>query len=208
MLIAFEGIQGSGKSTIIKKIADELTVTGKACFVSEWNSDLIYKPFIQKVKSEKYFTPVTYCLLHACEFLARYEREILPALDRQEVVLCDRYYFTPLTRDWARGISEEYIMNIYQNVISPDLVVYVNTSLDIACERKKKYVEAKNLYDTFYYNAGIDVTNLAFEKSLYKYKALLQNRYGEIFSKMNNVLEINESKNSQEAIQEILNYII
>lgn len=91
--------------------------------------------------------------------------------------------------------------------MKPDLVVYVNTPVNIACQRKKIYIETKNLYDTFYYNAGMDVTGKEYEESVYVYKKLLQIRYNKIFNKMNNVLELNETNSPKDAALIILQQI-
>src|SRR5262249_45410561 len=70
-------------------------------------------------------------------------------------VLADRYVFTGIARDVARGLDREWSMSLYMPVRWPDMVFYFLASPQtcakrIAASRKIKY-----------YEAGQDITGIA-----------------------------------------------
>ena len=52
-----------------------------------------------------------YSLLHAVDFRHRIETSILPALWAGKTVLADRYLFTALARDAARGLDLDWLLH-------------------------------------------------------------------------------------------------
>ena len=90
VLIAVEGVDGSGKSTQIQLLRDWLSSQGLRVHFSEWNSSLLVKEATKKGKKNKLLTPTTFSLIHATDFADRYERQIYPMLKAGFIVLCDR----------------------------------------------------------------------------------------------------------------------
>ena len=99
VLIAVEGVDGSGKSTQIQLLRDWLSSQGLRVHFSEWNSSLLVKEATKKGKKNKLLTPTTFSLIHATDFADRYERQIYPMLKAGFIVLCDRYKYTAFARD-------------------------------------------------------------------------------------------------------------
>lgn len=154
LLIALEGPDGAGKSTQRKLLKKWLQSEGADVVTSTWNSSPLLKPSIKTRKSIHVLSPEEFCLLHAADFRHRLETEILPALWAGRTVLADRYLFTGLARDAARGLELDWLLRVYSPIIWPDLVVYFSVSPAtsgerIAAERAPKY-----------YEAGQDVTAL------------------------------------------------
>ena len=147
-LIAVEGLDGSGKSTQIHLLYKWLLGTGYKVFFTEWNSSDLVKEATKKGKKRQLLTPTTFSLIHATDFTDRYERQILPMLKAGYLVLCDRYIFTSYARDQVRGCDPEWIRNIYQHVILPDIVFYFQLPLEVSLNRilegrpSLKYFEA------------------------------------------------------------------
>jgi dTMP kinase len=148
MLIAVEGVDGSGKSTQIHLLDKWLRQAGRLVFSTEWNSSEIVKEITSKGKKKELLTPTTFSLLHATDFADRYERKILPLLRAGYVVLADRYIYTAYARDAARGCSPPWVRKLYSFAMKPDIVFYFRVPLDIALSRiligrpKLKYYEA------------------------------------------------------------------
>jgi dTMP kinase len=147
-LIAVEGLDGSGKSTQVYLLKQWLEQQGVRVFFSEWNSSVLVKPATRKGKKRQLLTPTTFSLIHATDFADRYERQMLPLLRAGFVVLADRYIFTAFARDVVRGVSPDWVHNLYSYARQPDLTLFFRTPLDVALERilegrpQLKYFEA------------------------------------------------------------------
>src|SRR5438552_17518924 len=75
LLIAFEGPDGSGKTTQRKLFKDWLKTEGHPVVTSKWNSSELVKPLITARKTARSFSPEEFCLLHAADFHHRLDRE-------------------------------------------------------------------------------------------------------------------------------------
>jgi dTMP kinase len=147
-LIIVEGIDGSGKSTQIDLLHKWLQSQGYSVYFSEWNSSALVKSTTKLAKKRKLFTPTTFSLLQCTDFADRWENRIFPMLKAGAVVLADRYAFTAFGRDVARGVSREWVQNLYEFAIQPDIALYFRVPLDVAVQRitsaraKLKFYEA------------------------------------------------------------------
>jgi dTMP kinase len=151
-LIVVEGIDGSGKSTQIDLLYKWLQTQGKSVYFSEWNSSPLVKSTTKMGKKQKMFTPTTFSLMQATDFADRWENQILPMLKAGVIVLADRYAFTAFARDVARGVSPEWVRNLYSFAPQPDLAFYFRVPVEIAVERI-----LSGRADLKYYEAGMDL---------------------------------------------------
>ena len=161
LLIAFEGPDGSGKTTQRKLFKSWLASEGHKVITTKWNSSLFVKPLVKARKEARSLSPEEFCLLHAADFRYRLDTEILPALWQGQTVIADRDLFTALARDSARGLDLRWLFEVYRPLFWPDLVFYFSVSPEtsgkrIAAERSPSY-----------YEAGQDIT--AIEDSLESY---------------------------------------
>lgn len=154
-LIAFEGVDGSGKTTQRKLFKKWLQSEGYDVVTTKWNSSELIKPIIKNRKAVRTLSPEEYSLLHAADFRHRVESEILPALWRGQVVVADRFLFTGLARDAARGLDLDWILKLYQPLLFPDMVFYFSVSPETSSQR----VSAARTPS--YYEAGQDVTRVS-----------------------------------------------
>ena len=155
LLIAFEGPEGGGKSTQRKLFKAWLKGEGHKVVSSKWNSSPLIKPLLRARKNIRSLGPLDYCLLHAADYRQRIETEILPALTAGHMVVVDRYFFTALARDVARGLDLDWVMKLYSPILWPDVVFHFSVSRDVSLKR----LEAQRTPS--YYEAGQDVTGLA-----------------------------------------------
>jgi dTMP kinase len=154
LLIAFEGPDGSGKTTQRKLFKSWLKSEGQDVVTTKWNSSALVKPLVKARKAARALSPEEFSLLHAADFRYRLETEILPALWAGQTVVADRYLFTALARDAARGMDLHWLLEVYRPLFWPDLVFYFSVSPEtsgkrIAAERSPNY-----------YEAGQDVTEI------------------------------------------------
>src|SRR5437660_2750229 len=91
LLIAFEGPDGSGKTTQRKLFKDWLVDEGYNVKTTKWNSSRLIKPIIKARKNLRSINQEEFCLLHAADFRHRLEQEIIPALVQGRMVVADRF---------------------------------------------------------------------------------------------------------------------
>ena len=134
-LIIVEGCDGSGKSTQIYLLKRWLEQLNYSVFFTEWNSSELIKKSTKKAKKKNLLTPTTFCLIHASDFADRYEKFILPHLRAGYLVLADRYIYTAFARDAARGCDPEWVRNLYDFALRPDIAFYFQAPLDTSVSR-------------------------------------------------------------------------
>jgi dTMP kinase len=151
-LIVVEGIDGSGKSTQLRLLAKWLAATGHRVSVTEWNSSALVRTAVRTGKRKNVLTPTTFSLLHATDFAGRQLYKIIPPLKAGMNVLADRYAYTAIARDVARGVNRQWVRDLYSFAVRPDLVVYFRVSVEVALERLiARRVKLK------FYEAGMDM---------------------------------------------------
>ncbi|MDR0305655.1 MAG: dTMP kinase [Chitinispirillales bacterium] len=139
----FEGIDGSGKSTQLKRVADSLQAKGLRCLVTREPggtpvSERIREILLSPDNKDKIY-PNTECLLymasraqHVCEVIA-------PAFHRGEIVLCDRFeQATFAYQGYGRGLDIGLLRNINQFAtggLIPDITFIFDVSVELSQER-------------------------------------------------------------------------
>lgn len=146
-LVCVEGIDGSGKSTQLALLRDWLKDIGKDVIFTEWNSSELISQTTKLAKKKNMLSPRTFSLLHAVDFADRLKQIIAPALKAGFIVLADRYAYTAFARDVARGVDPQWVREVYDFAIKPDLAIYFDidplTSLERICSnRTPKFYEA------------------------------------------------------------------
>src|SRR3989442_15023689 len=91
-------------------------------------------------------------ILNAADLAELHEREIVPGLKRGAIVLADRYAYTAMARDLARGVEHSWIEDVYRFAVQPDLGIYFQISADQSLERI-----LSNHPRLKYYQAGMDL---------------------------------------------------
>ena len=154
LLVAFEGPDGSGKTTQRKLFKTWLKAEGYDVVTTKWNSSDLIKPMIKSRKAIHALSPLEFSLLHAADFRHRVEKVVLPALWDGKLVIADRFLFTGLARDVARGLDFDQVLKLYQPLLWPDLVFYFSVSPRTSQQR----IAASRTPS--YYEAGQDVTDI------------------------------------------------
>lgn len=152
LLIICEGIDGSGKSTQLHLLKTWLQQLEYDVFFTEWNSSQLVKKTTKIGKKKKLLTPTTFSLIHATDFADRLEHAIIPPLKAGMIVLADRYVFTAFSRDSVRGVNREWVRNLYNFAVRPDLAFYFRPTLETALERI-----LLGRSELKYYEAGMDL---------------------------------------------------
>ena len=155
LLIAFEGPDGSGKTTQRKLLKTWLESEGHEVVSTRWASSPLVQPLLKVRKKIRTLSTREYSLLHAVDFRHRIETSILPALWAGKTVLADRYLFTALARDAARGLDLDWLLHAYTPLLWPDLVIYFSMTPE---DSRRRIASTRAPH---FYEAGQDVTGLA-----------------------------------------------
>lgn len=151
-LIVFEGPDGSGKTTIIKKVNESLSQQGyKLRLVREPGGTEISEK-IRKIiidNENKSMSAKTESLLFAASRAQLVEEKIKPALEDGEIILCDRYVLSSLTYQGVGrnlGIEEVKSINDFATGdIRPNLTIFFNIDYKTALVRKRENFSADRL---------------------------------------------------------------
>ena len=141
LFIVFEGLDGSGKSTQIKILNDKLKLNNyDVLSLREPGSTEIGDKVLQILESSQKLTPIMEFLLFSISRSAVINEKILPHLQQNNIVLCDRYFYSSIAYQGAgRNLDMDFIFNtnniIVDNVI-PDLVFYFDLTWEEKIKRK------------------------------------------------------------------------
>ena len=130
MFITFEGGDGAGKSTAIKRIVEKLTSEGYEIVLTREPGGTPIAEEIRNVILDKKNTamdPRTEALLYAASRRQHLVEKVIPALKEGKLVLCDRFIDSSLAyQGGAReiGIDNVYNMNLFATEgMLPDLTI-------------------------------------------------------------------------------------
>ena len=151
-LITAEGLDGSGKSTQLRLLQFWLQAEGYEVVIIELQPSPLIKRALKTGKKQGALDPLLLSMLYAADFAELYEGDIVPALQRGAIVLADRYVYTALARDSARGVARDWIEQVYAFAVRPDLRVYFHISAEQSLERTLSHHPRIK-----YYQAGMDL---------------------------------------------------
>lgn len=148
--IVFEGIDGSGKSTQLARLADRLTAEGHIVWTTREPSNgdighLIRLGLTGKSKLDE----ATIALLFAADRLSHIE-EIRAHLAVGELVLCDRYILSSLAYNSQR-LTLEWILSLNREAdarLHPDLTLLLDLSEQEALHRIEVRSDVVERYET------------------------------------------------------------
>lgn len=144
ILIVFEGIDGSGKSTQALNLKQRLEekMIDVVCFrepsQSRWGREIKLKAALPDS-----LTPEEELTLFQKDRAENVEKNLKPALAERKIVILDRYYYSTVAYQGAKGIEKERIRRMNERfVVEPDLVfvldVEAGKGLQRISERKNK----------------------------------------------------------------------
>ena len=163
-LITFEGCDGCGKSTQLKKLSEYLTANGVPhIFTREPGGGKISEQIREILLNGKNSEMTDECeaLLYAAARAQHLQDRVEPALSEGKLVICDRYIHSSYAyQGYARGLGLDFVkkINAYaEEKYAPDLTVFINLSPKDAFLRKKGADE----------NDRLEQAGLAFHERVY-----------------------------------------
>jgi dTMP kinase len=147
--IVFEGVDGSGKSTLIKSLATELTNQAKPYILTREPGGTPLAEEIRKLLlrvENEVPSPRTELLLYEASRAQHVDRVILPALDAGKWVVCDRFAASSVAfQSYARGLPLADVEWLNQYAIDraqPDLTVLLDLSIDESQRRLQSRIKS------------------------------------------------------------------
>ena len=208
MVISFEGITGSGKTTLIKCLRKSLENEGYVIYVKpdfytyQDNSvdGAIKKMLSKDMQFLKIGYPIVEALLIAAKRAYDSEKYLRPALNEGKIVLLDRgvdtyyaYHTVSILEHFPAMEIKQVIdwLNVVDKMggIIPDLTIYLSLDLDTAFKRSKKNFNL-NQRIREYYKKIIEI---------YEYLAEIHNK---------RIVKIDARKSIDEIHKEVLTIIL
>ena len=139
--IVFEGPEGAGKSTQIKRLESALGEQGIKPLMTREPGGTPASDAIRKVilDPELNINPLTEFLLYSASRAQHVDEVIKPALENKRVVISDRFFGASVAyQGYGRGLDLEFIYDLTKSVtqgIVPDIVLLLDLDPQIGLER-------------------------------------------------------------------------
>lgn len=143
-LITLEGIEGVGKSTHVAFVAGVLREAGHAVVVTREPGGVPLGERIRDVllSASEAVPPMTELLLMFAARAAHLEQLVLPALERGEWVVCDRFTDASYAYQGAgRGLGAEAVgvlETLVQGAFRPDLTLLLDADWSVTRDRRAR----------------------------------------------------------------------
>lgn len=136
MYIVFEGVDGSGKTTMWNKVAKWLKEKGKGA-VGTYEPQESFNGYLDyawgKSLDEISNPSASSALYYALERLIL-QQEIKESLEEGQVVLSDRSYISSMVYQY----DIDFVKEVNQYALKPDLVIFLDVDAEVAYERLKE----------------------------------------------------------------------
>lgn len=190
-LVAIDGPNGVGKSTLIEKIKIELETKNYQVYITKEPTNTELGNFTKKFA--EHHSGISLACLVAADRYEHILTEILPKLDIGKIIITDRYILSSLILQGIDNVKNIVIMNLNSEIIKPDLQIAVFADEHIL---QKRLSERKVL--TRFENGNQSYNELCFMK-----KGI------ECLRKANiEILEINNNNKLKENTIKIVSHII
>lgn len=177
MLITFCGLDGCGKSTMIRMLREDLIKDGCEVLLTKQPTDRmrqadIFRTYMDREDHSQYDYR-TLSLMAAADRIQHANQEILPALHEGKTVICDRYFYSCLANLRARGYeNDKWIYEIAQSIVKPDAAFFLDVPVSVAIGRVRSRPKERDRY--------IDI-NLQ-ERLYQEYRVLASSNHGILIS--------------------------
>ncbi|WFA05357.1 dTMP kinase [Bacillus sp. HSf4] len=131
LFITFEGPEGAGKTTVLEAAAQILMKNGHSVLATREPGGIDISEQIREVILNPKNTdmdPKTEALLYAAARRQHLVEKVKPALDKGQIVLCDRFIDSSLAyQGYARGLGMDEVLSVNQFAIGgmmPDVTIF------------------------------------------------------------------------------------
>lgn len=143
-LIAFEGVEGSGKSTQVETVAAHLRRLGYEVVETREPGGTPLGSEIRRIvmhSTRSTPSPLTELLLYLADRAQHLAEVIVPALDRGQIVLTDRFSASTIVyQGYARQLGIERVRQldaIVRNGVQPALTILLDCPVEVGLQRAR-----------------------------------------------------------------------
>lgn len=147
-LIVLEGIDGTGKSTQARRLADWFTARGRTVTLSREPTDGPWGRKLRQSAATGRLSPA-----EELDFFLKDRKEhvdtlIHPALAKGNIVVLDRYYFSSMAYQGCRGFDPAEIRRLNEAIAPPpDLLLLLDLDVDAALARIGNRGDTANAFE-------------------------------------------------------------
>ena len=154
MFIVLEGIDGAGKSTQAKLLKLWFEEKGYEVVLTKEPTDTAFGKLIRRlvltggregIIDGAKISHEAEALLFAADRAEHVDKLIKPSLEAGKVVISDRYFYSSLAYQWARGLDLEWLIDLNRFAIRPDLVIL----LDLPVKESMKRLRSRSIKSEF-----------------------------------------------------------
>src|SRR4030095_9731413 len=129
-LVVVEGADGVRRSTHIGLLKEWLESKGHAVLDTGMTRSALAGKGLKAAKEGHTLGGITMSLFYATDFADRLENEMIPALRAGFIVLTDRYIYSVMARALVRGADPEWVRQVHDFALKPDIVVYLRVTIE------------------------------------------------------------------------------
>lgn len=196
IFITLEGPEGAGKTTIVNLLTQKLETDGYQVLQTREPGGIDIAEQIRNVILDKQNTamdPRTEALLYAAARRQHLVEKVLPALEKNYIILCDRFVDSSLAyQGYARGLGIDEVFSINSFAIDgrmPKLTLYFDIEPELGLERINQH-------------KGREVNRLDLEELEFHYK--VREGYQELIKRYpKRIYKIDASKPIEQVLQEV-----
>jgi dTMP kinase len=157
ILIVFEGIDGSGKSTQAEILLEKLQEEDfDAVYFREPSKGKWGRKIKKKALHPDSLSPEEELDLFQKDRRENVEKNLKPALKKKRIVILDRYYYSNIAYQGAKGIDEKLIRRMNEEfVVEPDLVFIFDIDPKKGLERIENRKKKDKLFEREDYLAKV-----------------------------------------------------
>jgi dTMP kinase len=137
LLVAFEGLDQSGKQTQAELLRDQVRSNGRLVRLLSFPDyqTVIGAEIGRALRGERDYTADVMQLLYVAN---RYEfkGEILRAKESGTIVVCDRYLASSIAYGEAQGLEAEWLTEIQKYLPQPDITFLLDIAPEVSARRK------------------------------------------------------------------------
>ncbi len=146
ILVAIEGIDGSGKTTLAKNLVNKLQDEGYRVHYTFEPTHSIIGRLIRELPDE-YRSPLVETLLYAADRIHHYLSEIKVKVNEGYIVIVDRYVYSSIAYQGALGAPLQWIREVNRYAPKPDLAFYIDVPVEVAIQRLESTRKKKTFYE-------------------------------------------------------------
>lgn len=139
MFIAFDGMDGAGKSTQVERLEEWLRSEGRRVTRLDLGRTPYFYELLQRINSRVLAVPAEIReMIYYFEGLYANINYIRTA-SRDEFVIIDRYYLSYYAYGLENGMTEEQIAFFTKNLVEPTLFFFLDAVVEMTRARIKRY---------------------------------------------------------------------